>query len=1145
MIAIARTTSAAGLFAFILSQAAGGLSSAEVSVPDKQSNPAIGTAANPAARPEVQRPRDTDSDPSRALPFAFTVKNVAWGGIGKTDFPQPFFRIEDQLAHIFGVQGNQSLRTGPDMDRLQAATSGAGTFTFDLAKPRTDNMCISGGWYDRETKTLYAVIHCEIYNGVQRGVHATSAGWPRKKTALAKSTDLGKTWQAAGDLLTAPYQDNVYDVVMYSGADYEPGPADFELYVDERGGYFYLTCWNTFLPKNGGLNGFLMGSEVARCAIADKMAPGKWFKYRDGAWTEPGLGGKASRVRFDRRGLYGSTIYSTFLKRYLRIGVHVGTKDDRGMPGYGFNDRSIYISTCTDLGKQDWSPMAKLLDDPACKPIIAAFTLTDATGSDPYTCGDTLRIYNYWEHAARRLDVTFKEGTTPSVYFPPHDSYGYQPHPESGDPIESRRTRIVGAASPEMRYAGAAWKGVAGGQYYQGLVMASETAGSTVEFTFTGADIYWRAVADKDGGRADVFIDDKLEQTVDCYFWDCELPYQFAFIKTGLDPKKTHTIKVVVRGDKNPASSGTLIRHMAFEPAAEFWQASRDFCSIQGKNQWSYQSRTPDGTFADMKHLVPVKDEWASAHEGRIGYAHQIPDRNSTARTWVAPRDGTVRVQGSVGIRDRNVVQWDPSILYVDTAGADVMPPPSKDGAVRVSLLLNDKPLFTCNPANGSPVAHDVHTAVKRGDKLHFLADYASREPLGAAVNPNAIGTMKMDQQQPGISLSWQPPAAGYPQNFRHFNIERDDGMVLTSGSPAVADVNVVAPGFHIYRISAVNLAGIEGPKTAVTAAVWDQPFVASTGPVKAPVVAATVQDERTIALTWKPSPDLAAGVGGYVVYRDGARIGLVTGTDFTDVLGLRPATAYTYQVTGVDQGYREGEPSQPVKVTTPADTRPPKVLHVSTPSVTNVAVIFDEAPDPVTAVAASSYALSDGLGVAKAEMAGDRLVVLTTQTPMVNGKTCTLTVQSVRDRNQPPNAMDKPVAVPFTVATEPTLLSQGRPIAASSSGMALGAANDGDPKTRWSSIQKPGQPHWVQIDLQQVRLITRIVLRWESGGVHEVLLSDDGKTWKQVSTARQSTQEGEEHTLCAAARFVRLDCKPGGHGNSSLWEFQIFGPRN
>ena len=29
--------------------------------------------------------------------------------------------------------------------------------------------------------------------------------------------------------------------------------------------------------------------------------------------------------------------------------------------------------------------------------------------------------------------------------------------------------------------------------------------------------------------------------------------------------EKSHTIKVVARGDKNPASSGTKIRHIAFE----------------------------------------------------------------------------------------------------------------------------------------------------------------------------------------------------------------------------------------------------------------------------------------------------------------------------------------------------------------------------------------------------------------------------------------------------------------------------------------------------------------------------------------------------------------------------------------------------
>ena len=93
------------------------------------------------------------------------------------------------------------------------------------------------------------------------------------------------------------------------------GPADFDLYADTKGGYFYVTCWNGFVAKKGTVNKFGTYVEAARCAISDKMAPGKWWKYKDGAWTEPGLGGKASRVM--EPPIYGRTIYNTYLKTYL------------------------------------------------------------------------------------------------------------------------------------------------------------------------------------------------------------------------------------------------------------------------------------------------------------------------------------------------------------------------------------------------------------------------------------------------------------------------------------------------------------------------------------------------------------------------------------------------------------------------------------------------------------------------------------------------------------------------------------------------------------------------------------------------------------------------------------------------------------
>ena len=495
-----------------------------------------------------------------ALPFAWNVTTRQHPWMENCDYPMSLLVSIDGEVWLMHVPNSDVYKSrcvvvrykGPDLEHLQRQPDG---LAADLSGA---SAFFCGMWWDETNRVLYALIHGE-YDKVGGG------GWCSKKTRLATSKDLGLTWTLAGDILTRALPNRT----DYAGAFFEVGPADFDFYADVKGGYFYLTCWNSFTPKAGTLNGFAMYSEVARCAIADRMAPGKWFKFRDGTWTEPGLGGKASRVGFALRGMYGGTIYSTYLKKYLRIGIHIGIKDNRGMPGRGFEDRSVCISTCSDLAKQDWSPMAKLLDEPANK--LFGFTLTDAKGIDSVTCGQSLRAYNYWQNSGngRVLDITLKEGSTPAKYFPPHDSYEYESHPESGDRIESRRTKIIGAAAPEMQYVGVGWTEEKNAHYYQGQAKTAAKAGQSVEFAFRGPDIYWRAVAASDAGKADVFIDNVLEKTVDLYFQECPLPYQFAFIKTGLDPKKPHTIKVVVRGDKNTGSSGTTIRHIAFEYNAE------------------------------------------------------------------------------------------------------------------------------------------------------------------------------------------------------------------------------------------------------------------------------------------------------------------------------------------------------------------------------------------------------------------------------------------------------------------------------------------------------------------------------------------------------------------------------------------------
>ena len=127
----------------------------------------------------------------------------------------------------------------------------------------------------------------------------------------------------------------------------------------------------------------------------------------------------------------------------------------------------------------------------------------------------------------------------------------------------------------------------------------------------------------------------RLRKTVDCFSprsTSCEV---FVYLKTGLDPNNTHTIKIVTKGEKNPNSEGTAIGHIAFEYSAESHKASAGFCSLMGKNHWYYQQRKGSQD-SDMQFIprddVFVKD-WFGEGESRIGNDYQIPGRQRPSRS--------------------------------------------------------------------------------------------------------------------------------------------------------------------------------------------------------------------------------------------------------------------------------------------------------------------------------------------------------------------------------------------------------------------------------------------------------------------------------------------------------------------------------
>ena len=296
---------------------------------------------------------------------------------------------------------------------------------------------LGGVWYDASDKKLYAPLHTEVHNVVLpilREIH------------LASSTDKGLTWKYEGPIITNSLQTPRKLQRDFKGKLYSGGDGDQLIYVDQRGGYVYI-----FTDDYVWGGGQFLRHCVARCAMTDKMPPGKWWKFHDGKWDQPGLGGKASYVNGY------SVTYNNYLKKYLSFNYLTG------------------LSFCSDLGKQDWSPSFHLGDFWGADNSTWAFWPVDSDKQNTSSSGENLYVYTFFQRIpGRRFHVKLSQGTTgpdqgftsPSVWFQtentphrvitanPGPTYDLEPFAGSSDPVEARQTRQISCQEPEVKYSG-------------------------------------------------------------------------------------------------------------------------------------------------------------------------------------------------------------------------------------------------------------------------------------------------------------------------------------------------------------------------------------------------------------------------------------------------------------------------------------------------------------------------------------------------------------------------------------------------------------------------------------------------------------------------------------------------------------------
>ena len=129
-------------------------------------------------------------------------------------------------------------------------------------------------------------------------------------------------------------------------------------------------------------------------------------------------------------------------------------------------------------------------------------------------------------------------------------------------------------------------------------------------------------------------------------------------------------------------------------------------------------------------------------------------------------------------------------------------------------------------------------------------------------------------------------------------------------------------------------------------------------------------------------------------------------------------------------------------------------------------------------------------------------------------------------------------------------LLSQGKPVTASSSGGCCPAANavDGNSTTRWASAAG-ADPQWIYVDLGATAHVSRVRLQWDTScaAAYEIDTSDDHASWTKIySTAAGKGGVEDLTSLDGDGRYVRMygtkRCRSDATHGYSLQEFGVYG---
>jgi hypothetical protein len=210
------------------------------------------------------------------------------------------------------------------------------------------------------------------------------------KVGAAVSFDGGYTMQDLGFILDSG---DALDPTAQNGF-FAGGHGDPCVILDRQHQYFYIFFGNYGGPVE------TQGVCVARMAFADRTNPvGKVWKYYNGAWTEPGRGGRVTPIYPARKtwmgadpdSFWGPAVHwNRYLKCYVMLLNHAS-----GRPS--FAQEGIYVSFNPDLTRpEQWSQPREILSRPADFTDPGAYypqVMGLGAGDTDRSAGETARLY--------------------------------------------------------------------------------------------------------------------------------------------------------------------------------------------------------------------------------------------------------------------------------------------------------------------------------------------------------------------------------------------------------------------------------------------------------------------------------------------------------------------------------------------------------------------------------------------------------------------------------------------------------------------------------------------------------------------------------------------------------------------------------